>query len=165
MQKPEVIFLDMDGVVVDLARAFLRVFGKEHLLDMPEYQTEMNEHMGEALGIPPHEFWTAINAGGADVYAEAPEYPWSLELYTAMQELSDRVVFLSSPSEDPPSLAGKVMWLEEFTGKKPFRDYVLTNQKGLLSAPGRVLIDDRPQNIAEFRYCPAALGIYKMYIR
>jgi len=150
MHKPEVIFLDMDGVVVDLARSFLRVFGKEHLLDMPEYQTEMNEHMGEVLGMDPDTFWKAIDEGGIEVWSRAPAYPWAQELYNAMQELSDRVVFLTSPSWDPQSLAGKLTWLQEFTGKRGFRDYVITNQKDLLSAPGRILIDDRKSNVDEF---------------
>jgi hypothetical protein len=146
--KLEVIYLDMDGVVVDLARSMLRVFGQEHLLD--ENPGPLNEHMAKALGIDDSTFWRVIGAAGLRVWIDAPRYEWSVSLYERMKELAREVIFLSSPSWDPVSLAGKLMWLQYLTGEQGFRDYVFTSKKYLLAYPGAVLVDDRKSNIQEF---------------
>jgi len=144
----DVIYLDMDGVVVDLARSFLRVFGKEHLLD--EDPGPLNEHMANVLGMGEETFWKCIDEAGISVWSDAPEYPWSRDLYEQMQLLADEVVFLSSPSWDPQSLAGKLAWLQKFTGQRNFRDYIFTAKKNLLACKGALLVDDRESNILEF---------------
>jgi 5'(3')-deoxyribonucleotidase len=48
------------------------------------------------------------------------------------------------------SLAGKLTWLQRFTGERNFRDYIFTTHKHLLACECAILVDDRESNILEF---------------
>lgn len=142
-----IIYLDMDGVVSGAHEAFLKVLGREDLLkDYPagEFNTD------KVAGISEKTMWRKIDAAGRDLWSKMPVLPWAHELYEKLGELGD-VVFLTSPSYDPDSLAGKLEWLQRFTKQKDFRDYIMTTRKDLLAGPGAVLVDDRPENCEKFR--------------
>lgn len=142
-----VIYLDMDGVVSDAHRAFLKALGREDLVkDYPA--GVFNTY--EAAGVSEKAMWRAVGAAGRKLWSGMRVLPWARELYEKLSEMGD-VVFLTAPTRDPESLAGKLEWLQRFTKRKDFRDYVVTNRKELLAGPGTVLIDDRPENCRSFR--------------
>ena len=142
-----VIYLDMDGVVSDAHRAFLKALGREDLVkDYPA--GEFNTY--KAAGVSEKAMWSAVGKAGRELWSKMRVLPWAHELYEKLSEIGD-VVFLTSPTWDPESLAGKLEWLQRFTKRKDFRDYVVTNRKDLLAGPGVVLIDDRPENCRSFR--------------
>lgn len=142
-----IIYLDMDGVVSNAHEAFLKAMGREDLID--NYPAgEFN--VDKVAGVSEKEMWRTIEAQGRDLWAKMSELPWAHELYEELGKLGD-VVFLTSPSQDPECLAGKLAWLQRFTKRKDFRDYIMTNLKDKLADRDCVLIDDRLENCEKFR--------------
>ena len=142
-----IIYLDMDGVVSDAHRAFLKAIDREDLINnypAGEFATD------KAAGMSEKAMWRKVSAAGRELWSKMRVLPWAHELYEKLGKLGD-VVFLTSPTRDSDSLAGKLEWLQRFTKRKDFRDYIMTNRKDLLAAPGTVLIDDRPENCDKFR--------------
>ncbi len=141
------IYLDMDGVVSDAHDAFLRAMGRDDLIkDYPAGEFNVDK----VAGVSAKTMWRDVAARGRELWSKMKKLPWADELYAELKKLGD-VVFLTSPSQDPDSLAGKLEWLQRFTKRKDFTDYVMTSRKELLAAPGTVLIDDRPSNCEKFR--------------
>jgi len=140
------IFLDMDGVVSDAHRAFCHSIGRDDLLDnwpAGEFQVY------KAAGIPEKTMWGMVKVDGIGLWADMRPLPWAAELYTGLRKFG-RVVFLTAPSLDPQCLAGKLQWLKRFTGMECFDEYIITPKKSLLAGPGRLIIDDLPENCEQF---------------
>ena len=154
-----VIYLDMDGVVSDAHQAFLTAMGREDLI--PNYHVE---HAGEfdvnkAAGMTAERMWSMVEAVGRGLWSRMPELPWAHELYERLKKVGD-VVFLTTPSQDPESLAGKLEWLHRFTKRGDFKDYIMTARKDLLAGPGRMLVDDRLENVTAFREAGGAAILF-----
>jgi 5'(3')-deoxyribonucleotidase len=142
-----VIYLDMDGVVSDDHLAFLTALGRPELVDnYPEGVFDIHK----VAGVTANQMWKAVGQGGRRVWSKMREYPWASQLYTSLKSIDD-VVFLSAPSRDPECVAGKLEWLQRFTGRRDFTGFVFTSRKELLASPGAVLIDDKPKNCEEFK--------------
>src|ERR1035437_9572927 len=89
------IFLDMDGVVSDLAQGMCKLF------DMPyeEFLQKQPKTWGIApvFGVSYEEMWSKIIPDQPDsFYAELPEYPWAKTLYEECCKRA-RTVFLTAP--------------------------------------------------------------------
>jgi hypothetical protein len=142
-----VFLLDMDGVVSNFMHAACRLFGRDYasfIADWPkgEYAAAPRFDMETA------EFWSTIEEAGVSFWSDMQEYPWAMGMISKLQEYGT-VVFCTSPSWNPYAAAGKIMWLQARFGK-PFRNYVITNQKHLLAAPRTILIDDMPAQVDTF---------------
>ncbi len=142
------ILLDMDGVVSDAHGGFLVVLGHPELREPGRYPAGVYS-IAEVLGVSDEVMWREIDRLGSEFWRNLDEYPWARYLYKELRQVG-RVVFLSSPSYDPGCLKGKLEWLHRLTGDKEFRDYIFTTEKDLLAAPGRILIDDSPENCKKF---------------
>lgn len=131
------IFLDMDGVLVDLEGG-LRKAG----LHEADYDRD--------------EFWAKIAHLGTDFWANLDPYLWTSELVLAAYKTVGQanVFILSAPSRTcDPVCSGKFMWLRKCLPE--FVDggrVIFAKQKHLLAAPGRLLIDDKRQNCEDFYY-------------
>ena len=121
MKKP-IIYLDMDGVLVDFESALKRV--SPELLD---------KFAGEYDNIP-------------GVFALMDPMPGALEAVDALKEKYDLYVLSSSPWENPTALGDKLAWVKEYFGGDGrenifFRKVVFSSVKHL--SQGDILIDDR----------------------
>lgn len=137
------IFLDMDGVLCDFAGGVCALFGK----DAPQagdLAQELHQHLGIAKGL----MWSRIAEAGARLWEGLEPLPWADEL-VALVRSHGELVIATAPSLNPASLAGKLTWLQRRFGRN-FRDFVVTPQKHLLAAPGRILIDDSPRHVDAF---------------
>ena len=144
----EHIFLDMGGVIVDFVSCALQVHSAESAIDRWPPGV-WNIH--EVLGISKDEFWAKMDAASATLWRDLDPYPWFEELVSMLREFAS-VTILSSPSRNPESASGKLHWLYRHLGKgRPFREFLLSQRKYLLAAPGRVLIDDSDAHTREFR--------------
>ena len=145
-----VIYLDLDGVCVDVVSAGLRANGYDPAETYARWQ---QEHLGEyrihhVLGIPAQTYWMNIGALGAEFWADLDEYPWFWELYNTLTKAAP-VIFLTSGTRAPATLSGKMRWLQTRFGVT-FRNYIFTPQKQQLASPGALLIDDYDHNADEF---------------
>lgn len=150
------VFLDADGVVLDFNRA------ARHALRLAGYIVEEREPQiwdwYQPLGISDDQFWEAVHDLGADFYNQIVKvYPWSGRLIRLLRSVG-KVSFLTRLSKSSESSYGKLLRLErEFPGVP-----IITmshDEKYLLAGPGRILIDDKNENIDSFRN-DAGTGIF-----
>jgi hypothetical protein len=123
------IFLDLDGVLADF-NTHADAQGKRKPDGKINY---------DALD---YKWWVTI-----------PAFPGARAFYDAACKLGV-TRFLSGPVKHESSFAGKARWIENLIPEERWilTDLVLADaqNKYLLSGPGRILVDDRPENIADW---------------
>ncbi|MFA5624598.1 MAG: HAD family hydrolase [Bradymonadales bacterium] len=137
MQKPSVIFLDLDGVLVDLHRSLVLLFG-----DDPKQYTEADwAKVGEwGLSIPKGDFWGRVRSQGIQWWANLSKLPWTDELWQAAQKTGADCVVLTTPAPFPECAAGKWQWVHE---QLQTTRMLIGHPKEVCSKAGHLLIDDR----------------------
>jgi len=145
------IFLDIDGVVANFNGAAAKLYGKNE--DDLRAAQSPGDYNGiySALGTTEEEFWKKVDALGEEFWVTVERYPWADFLFDACSARCE-TVFLSAPSVDSSSFAGKVKWLQAWRGRG-FRDFIFAppRHKRHLAGPDSILIDDRDRNIEEWR--------------
>jgi len=143
------ILLDLDGVLTNWEKGVCDLFGLDYGQTIDEWPPgEFGiEH---AIGISEDEIWEKIHGVGESWWAGLEEYPWARMLYGGCCEIAD-TYFVTSPSQHPSSLSGKLTWMQKFTGQDKFRNYMVGPKKYLCARPDQVLIDDSDKNINQFR--------------
>jgi hypothetical protein len=155
------VFLDMDGVLADVAGGWCSRFGIERgTLFGPTYPPGLWEFWRRAgwhdsyfhawLNLAPEEFWSGLGA-----FAGAH---W---LYSKLSEVAD-VYFLSAPPERTPlnAIAGKWRWLLDWGGAEAAGRLIPTRHKAACAGPGKVLVDDKPANVLAFREAGGLAVLY-----
>lgn len=133
------VLLDMDGVIVDFTGASMRAHGiaeYDHLIDDWDHAS--------ALGLSADDWWAKME--GREFWANIEPYPWASELMDAIGEFT----ICTAPNRDPECAAGKYDCLINNFSIYP-RDVMMGTKKFLLANPGNVLIDDREENVDDFR--------------
>jgi len=160
------IFLDLDDVLNRFTMHALRRAGCDvNTHDDTSYNPEWGWDIVKAANSLPFirrgrrdkwgifskgEFWSCI---GREVWANTPVSGECRFLIDECREMvGPRNVFiLSTPTEDPECLAGKLEWIHKFTPSWLHRQYVLTPCKALCARPDALLIDDSDANVGSFR--------------
>ena len=124
MKKP-IIYIDMDGVLVDFTSALTKV--------PPEM---LEKFAGEYDNIP-------------GVFALMNPMPGALEAVDKLKEKYDLYILSSSPWENPTALGDKLAWVKKYFGGEGsdnvfFRKVIFSSVKNL--SRGDILIDDRTAN-------------------
>lgn len=145
---PVHIFLDMDGVLVDFVGGVLELFGVDH--DQLYRVWPVNQHpFHEELGVKEDEFYERINANNGKMWENLKPYPFATWFYETCKSIAETTI-LSSPA-GADSAAGKIRFLQRWTGNPLFNDYILTSKKKMCASPNCILIDDKNENVEEFR--------------
>lgn len=136
MPNKKILYVDMDGVLVDLhgyIEASLPTYFKTSPLDQ---QSDIFESTIKTL--KPGAFKNANPIVGADL-----AFPWLCKHF--------EVYLLSTPMWDhPQSYTDKRLWIEQHLGKAAEKRLILTHNKGLVK--GDYLIDDRTKHgVLEFK--------------
>lgn len=124
MKKP-IIYIDMDGVLVDFESALTKV--------SPEM---LDKFAGEYDNIP-------------GIFALMDPVPGALEAVDRLKEKYDLYILSSSPWENPTALGDKLAWVKKYFGGDGqenifFRKVIFSSVKHLNR--GDILIDDRTAN-------------------
>ncbi|MBO4349656.1 MAG: HAD family hydrolase [Proteobacteria bacterium] len=137
MDKPKVICIDLDGVLVDLHHGLVRLFGED-----PEKYTEAQwAEVGEwGLSIPKGDFWGKVRSQGLQWWINLPKLPWTDELWQAALDTGATCVVLTTPAPFPESSYGKWQWVYENLNT---RNVLIGQPKEICAQPGTWLIDDR----------------------
>jgi len=141
-----IVFLDMDGVLVDFVGAVASLFG------CPRSEVESSgDRAYEAAGVTKQEFWGVIDAAGPEWWEFIEPYPWTGRLIEACSRAGQVYVASSPPKKCFGAGSGKMAWLSRFAPQVyKDRKFFLGTDKYLLAAPGRVLVDDDPEKCAAF---------------
>jgi 5'(3')-deoxyribonucleotidase len=136
----------MDEVLANWKSAAIRLFDQDEEEALANWG--FKEDITSVLGISEEKLWRKLDDAGADFWANLEPYPWANELWELCQSIAPSII-LTSPSQDPFSLAGKLIWLNNQFGA-PFRDYQMGPNKEFCARPGAVLIDDNQDNCDKF---------------
>lgn len=149
------IYLDMDGVLVDLVRHTYRqimpldLVNKAH--DMTIAWDSMHGVISELTGKPftEKDLFDLWADGGQEFWAEAPWLPHGRALYDLCNSYAP-VVLMSTPTREPSCAAGKMQWISENMPAEQIRRYALSPCKHHMAHPGALLVDDGEHNINAF---------------
>lgn len=147
------VYLDLDGVLVDLAAGIANAVGVDralmygprnnHWRGVSDVLTEeTGEHWDEDrlldyLGELGHDFWVGLE-----------KYPWCDELYELCSSFAPTVL-MTYPARSPFSASGKMQWIME---NLPHAErFSITSCKHHLSRADAVLIDDSVEFCELFR--------------
>lgn len=145
MEEKE-IFCDLDGVIVDCLRPALRYHGRHDLASDPLYPPTYEWSAG--TGIDPNKFWDGLEQAGPTFWSELPftNFGEDLLLYLLTSkygvEIATKVVGANNSS-------GKWTWAQRCLPSDV--RFHMTTDKSSLARPGRLLIDDSPSNVKEWR--------------
>jgi len=138
------IFLDMDGVLVDFDQQFKDLTGMMPREFEAKYSTE--------------EFWEKIDGAGVGFWRGMKWMPGGEELYKRAAQHDH--FLLSSPSRSEISKIGKRLWRRD---KTPNTKLYLARSynKRKFAAPNHILIDDREDNIQQWKDAGGIGILYK----
>ena len=144
------IYLDMDGVCTDFITPAIEAHGLEPGATLDRWA---REHPGEfypfdVLDMEPDTFWGPLADLGEAFWVGLKAYEWFDEMFARLNRLG-HVVFLTSPTQAPASVSGKLRWLQDRYGMG-FQDFVFTTHKDRLAHGNAVLIDDYDVNVSRF---------------
>lgn len=147
MKKDKMIFLDLDGVLVDL---FSGIENKFSLKSGSLYKSKYAHDIHLELKMTEEDFWDKLDT--VDFWQSLPKFPHSDDLVMACINSPYKTNILTAPSKIALNCAsGKLEWIEKHY---PFfikeGRVTITNNKSLLAGPSRVLIDDTSKKIREF---------------
>lgn len=151
-----VIYLDMDGVLVDFIGHVFRLFGVDDSKEKGEDPREqvrgwdgITEGLSRSLGrnITGEELWGKIADEGMEFWASIPWCPWGKELLEICKEVAP-VVIMTTPTREPLSAAGKAAWIYKNVADGGM--YALSPCKHLMAHSGALLIDDSDSNADNF---------------
>lgn len=146
----KIIYLDLDGVCTNFVKSCIEVNNLDYIKTVDIWKKDYPGVFSafKVFNIDNNTFWKNIEKSGEKFWTEMEAYSWFLELYNRLSE-KGKVYFLTSPSQSPNSLSGKLKWLQnQFS--RDFKDYIITPNKYLLANENTILIDDYPENIKQF---------------
>lgn len=102
----------------------------------------------EVWNMTSDEFWGKIHACGDSFYGEMVKpKPWAFELLDRVKSLGDYVIMTSPGIGKPADYSAKRIWIDKHV---PGAKLIVGSEKHLLSAPGRMLIDDNEATCDKF---------------
>lgn len=144
MEMNKIIYLDLDGVLVNFVKGVYEILGeKSPILGESD--------MTKWYGLSHNQFWKEINKYGEAWWADLERLSWADELFDFCQEKFelDNMFFLTSPSRLPGCLSGKLKWIQKHYPQMQ-RKVIFTPQKHLCAREGRILIDDTKSKTSKF---------------
>lgn len=132
-------FIDLDGVLADFVGGAFAY----HNINIPwaDIQWDFIKQAGRSA----EDFWPALDQTFWASLFPTREFS-SIILATEKKFGKENVFICSSPCETRGCTAGKALWVDHYLPSYS-RRLIFTNRKEVFSGPGRVLIDDRDENI------------------
>ena len=139
------IFLDQDGVIADFVGGASKVHG------VPPPSSPIQWDLAKLWGMAEEEFWAPID--NLEFWSNLPKTPEADELveFAVNRVGRENVAVLTAPSFGPFCPIGKRAWMRK---NFPFLEsrmiFAGPKTKQFIAGPGKVLIDDKDSNVAEW---------------
>ena len=133
-QQQYKVYCDMDGVIVDFEHGYDRLTGRK----APGVHSTYNKD----------DFWGAITKAGKDFWANLEWMPDGKQLWDYIKQYNPEL--LTAPSREESSRIGKQEWVDKHLPGTPVI-FKQAKDKKDLAEPNAILIDDRKDNIAQWR--------------
>jgi 5'(3')-deoxyribonucleotidase len=139
-----IVFLDMDGVLVDFTRGVFERFGIPY--ELPE---TMRYWWFNDYGLSDEE---VDSISTIDFFAGLR---WTTEgkaILSAVEKIFEQsnIYLISAVMPNPQSTTGRMLWIERYLPRYKNKTWLGRIPKSLLAGPDRLLVDDKDENIAEF---------------
>ena len=144
------VYLDMDGVLVDFNRGVCKAFGRDdpstNWKFWENWDGITSKNISDICNI---DFWLNLNWT-----------PEGMSIEQIVREKFDRnsrtteatdIYLLTTPMPNSYSYTGKALWVNKHIPIYNKRLIVTPAPKSLLAGPDTLLIDDKDENIEEFR--------------
>lgn len=123
MDKKQILYIDMDNVLVDFKTGIARLTEEEKI----EYEGRYDET--------------------PDIFSKMLPMEGAVESFKLLSEKYDTYILSTSPWENPSAWSDKLKWVKKHLGNNAYKRLILTHHKNLNK--GDFLIDDRTKNGAE----------------
>ena len=126
MSCKKIVFVDMDGVLVNFEKAFT------------EYHKTAPEHLSRIYAKDPDLI--------PGIFRDAEPIPGAIEAIKMIHQSGkyDICVATTSPWDMPYAAGDKMFWIQKYLGEEFYKSMAITHRKDLLH--GDYLIDDRTAN-------------------
>jgi len=148
------VFLDMDGVLVDLARSAFAHHGLEYPYDNPDNYGHWD--FEKFTSIPPDKFWGSFDF---NFWANLQWTIDGLEILTLLEDtVGQSNIYLSScPTSFTQGcagcLSGKALWLNRHLPEYNHKFFFGAKKELLARNSDSILVDDANHNVAAFTEC------------
>ena len=142
-----IVFLDMDGVLVDFVEGTYRAFGKKYYYgDLPR---PMAWNYFKYWGLYFQEFDAACTA---DFWAGLRWMHDGKEILSMLEEEfgKENIFLLTTPMPNPGSGTGKMQWVQRHLPEYSKQLIISSAPKHLFAGPDTLLVDDKDGNTGDF---------------
>jgi len=135
------VFLDLDGVLVDLLGGLLRYHKIKNPYDNPENHGRYD--VRHLVGMSPQEFWGVLDQ---DFWLDLEWMPDGRAILAEILKYvkPEQVTILSKPTGFPHCTEGKELWIKK---DMPGFNYLIGMRKEPIAGPGKLLVDDHDDNV------------------
>jgi 5'(3')-deoxyribonucleotidase len=119
----EILYVDMDNVIVNFRSAFDKVSEEDKI----NFKNDMDEIPG--------------------IFAKMDPMPGAIDAYKKLSAKYDTYILSTAPWENSSAWSDKIEWVKKHLGEVAYKRLILSHNKNLNK--GDYLIDDRPNNGAE----------------
>jgi 5'-nucleotidase len=140
------IFLDMDGVLVDLMHGWLPYLNEISGKNLTEKDVDM-WGLEKVYDMPFSKIRKPLHREG--FWEELPPYDGAVEFVEALDNAGHEVYIATAPFPSDVCMWGKKMWVENHLHFLAPSRLILAHDKFLLR--GDMLVDDKPENLLQFR--------------
>ena len=149
-KKDEImILLDLDGVIVSWLKGAANVCG----IDLENKEIRDKIKSGSSINLflenGEKELWENIDKYGSEWWRNLEKFSWSDKLIKLLMDKSSNFCFLTSPSNNPFCVIGKIMWLKDNMGSD-FKNFLIGKDKHFCANSRSILIDDNVGKIKKF---------------
>lgn len=139
------IFIDMDGVLVDLMHGWLPYLNELTGRNLKAEDVNM-WGLEEVYNIPFSKIRKPLHRPG--FWEELPPYPGAPFFVEELENMGHTVYIATAPFPSDVCMWGKKMWVENHLPFLPPSRLCILHDKHLLD--GDMLIDDKPENLTAF---------------
>lgn len=138
------VFLDLDGVLVDLVKGLCKYHQVVNPLEDPKnYGRYDIRHM---IGVSQESFWGVLDH---DFWLDLDWTPFGPSILTEVLKYvpMEQVTILTAPTGFPHCVDGKISWINKHL---PKFNYFVGRKKAVIAGFNKLLVDDHDDNVDEW---------------